>query len=653
MTQATAAMTPSGASATAPGSAGHRIKSLTVVGGFLDGTTLDLAAGLNCIIGARGTGKTTLLELIRFALDALPAAAVDPAGRHRIEALLTQNLGGGRVELTITTKEGLTYVVSRAVGEEPIVLDADRQPTAVSIRSGRLFAADLYSQNEIERIADHAAAQLALLDRFKAEALTAVASELRAVQHALQANAGQISPLETQIAGLNEELAGLPALEEQRRGLAEAAAASGTDAGLAINQAHAEKALRDREQRAVDGLRRYLREFDGQAASLTGQIGARTALLLGAELGGGPNAEAVAAVKRLVLECGAQVDASLHAMRQALADTQAELTQAAQHFQMRHNERELAFRALMEQHHAAQAQATERSRLERQRNQLLVQRTARTDLCVRLETLRRRRQDLLHQLAALRDQRFALRRRVAETITTQLAGRIRVSVRQSGDVQQYADLLAGALRNAHVRTTTVVPKLVQAFWPDRLVSLVRAGDPRPLVDEAELSQDQARKVLDALGGTDALFQLESVDLGDTPTIELNDSGEYKPSLALSTGQKCTAVLPILLLDSANPLLIDQPEDNLDNRFIFEHVVGSLCAAKASRQLVFVTHNPNIPVLGDAERVFVLDSDGMHAFVARHGGVDECRQEILTLLEGGAEAFAQRQLRYGCMHGNAA
>ncbi len=632
---------------------GHRLRSLRVVGGFLDGATLELADGLNCLIGARGSGKTTVLELIRFALDALPAADVDPAGRRRIEALLAQNLGGGRVELTITTKEGLTYVITRAVGEEPIVLDADRQPTAVSIRSSRLFAADLYSQNEIERIADHAPAQLALLDHFEAEALATVAGELRTVQHALHANAGQIAPLEAQIATLTEELAGLPALEEQLRALALATAAPGSDDGGAINQAHAEKALRDREQRAVDGLRRYLREFDGQVASLSGQIGARAALLFSADVGGGPNAEAVAAVRRIALECGAQIDAALTVARQALANTQAELTQAAQHFQVRHNEQELAFRALIEQHETAQTQSTERSRLERQRNHLLAQQAVQAELDTQLAALRAQRQALLQQLAMLRDQRFAIRRGVAEAITTQLAGRIRVGVRQSGDVQQYADLLAVALRNAHVRTNTVVPKLVQAFWPDRLAAAVRAGDPRPLVDEAELSSDQARKVLDALGGSETLFQLECVDLGDTPTIELNDNGEHKPSPALSTGQKCTAVLPILLLDSANPLLIDQPEDNLDNRFIFEHIVRSLCAAKVSRQLVFVTHNPNIPVLGDAERVFVLDSDGTRAFVARTGGVDDCRHEILTLLEGGAEAFAQRQLRYGCMHGNAA
>lgn len=72
----------------------HRLKSLSVIGGFLDGATFELFEGLNCIIGARGTGKTTVLELVRFALDALPAHDEDPDERRRIESLIAQNLAG-------------------------------------------------------------------------------------------------------------------------------------------------------------------------------------------------------------------------------------------------------------------------------------------------------------------------------------------------------------------------------------------------------------------------------------------------------------------------------------------------------------------------------------------------------------------------------
>ena len=117
-------------------------------------------------------------------------------------------------------------------------------------------------------------------------------------------------------------------------------------------------------------------------------------------------------------------------------------------------------------------------------------------------------------------------------------------------------------------------------------------------------------------------------------------------MALSTGQKCTAILPILLLDSDNPLIIDQPEDNLDNRFIFQTVVESVRRVKQHRQLILITHNPNIPVLGDAEQVVVLESNGVRARLAREGNVDACKDEIVTLLEGGVEAFQKRGERYG-------
>jgi ABC-type transport system involved in cytochrome bd biosynthesis fused ATPase/permease subunit len=136
-----------------------------------------------------------------------------------------------------------------------------------------------------------------------------------------------------------------------------------------------------------------------------------------------------------------------------------------------------------------------------------------------------------------------------------------------------------------------------------------------------------------------------VSLRDQPTIELQDGSGYKDSSTLSTGQKCTTILPILLLDSINPLLIDQPEDNLDNRFIFQTVVSKILQARQTRQLVFITHNPNIPVLGDAGCVAVMESDGDHGRAASTGGVDACRDQIITLLEGGEEAFIKRGNRY--------
>ena len=83
----------------------------------------------------------------------------------------------------------------------------------------------------------------------------------------------------------------------------------------------------------------------------------------------------------------------------------------------------------------------------------------------------------------------------------------------------------------------------------------------------------------------------------------------QPQEDLSTGQKATAVLLLLLLESGAPLLVDQPEDDLDNRFITEGIVPRMCEDKQCRQFIFSTHNANIPVLGDAELIVRLSAAG--------------------------------------------
>ena len=103
----------------------HRLRFLSVIGGFLDGQTFEFADGLSCLIGARGTGKTTALELVRYAIDVLPDREANPAEHKRIESLIEQNLAGGRVEVEVETRDGLAYTITRSWGEEPIVLAAD------------------------------------------------------------------------------------------------------------------------------------------------------------------------------------------------------------------------------------------------------------------------------------------------------------------------------------------------------------------------------------------------------------------------------------------------------------------------------------------------------------------------------------------------
>jgi ATPase subunit of ABC transporter with duplicated ATPase domains len=148
-----------------------------------------------------------------------------------------------------------------------------------------------------------------------------------------------------------------------------------------------------------------------------------------------------------------------------------------------------------------------------------------------------------------------------------------------------------------------------------------------------------------------LRSLEEIQLPEKLELLLNVSTtgqNYREVSRLSTGQQCTAVLHLLLLDNPDPLVIDQPEDNLDNAFIAEHIVNELRRSKTKRQFLFATHNANIPVFGDAEWIGVLEEVDGKARLQASGSIDshDVRDLAANILEGGKEAFTRRREKYG-------
>ncbi len=617
----------------------HRLTSLSVVGGFLDGLTIHLSEGLNCLIGARGTGKTTVMEFVRYAMDALPA---DAPNRRRVEALVEKNLGGGRIDVAVQTRDGLSYIVRRAAGDQPVVLDAAGRPTDLNLRSGRLFKVDIFSQNEVEAIADRAGSQLNLLDNFETERIAEVGQRIEAIRVDLRANAARTTPLRRKATCIAEELKELEPINERLGAFVE----HGGDDAEAINQGHALKALRDRERRMVSAASDLLAEARQAVAAGLGLIQRRLCAIMTEEMLAGPNGELMAPIRGGFESCSTEVDEALgYALERIDARRQGLETEATT-LDLRHKEQDIEFQALMAKHKEAQGKAAERQGLEKQRNELLARQQDRAQMLQQLEVLAGERRELLCQQSELLDERFRFRQEIVDRINAALEPTVVVSLTQYGNPEAYRVLLEDALRGHRMKQNIVANRIVTAFWPEKLVEVVHSHDTQALIDKAGLNHEQAEKVMAALRGSDTLYELEVVELADLPRIELNDNGTYKETGSLSTGQKCTTILSILLMDSENPLLIDQPEDNLDNRFVFETIVDSISRIKQRRQLLFVTHNPNIPVLGDADRVFVMESDGTTARILNQGGVEHCKDHILTLLEGGEDAFRRRGVRYG-------
>src|SRR6185312_15384452 len=109
---------------------------------------------------------------------------------------------------------------------------------------------------------------------------------------------------------------------------------------------------------------------------------------------------------------------------------------------------------------------------------------------------------------------------------------------------------------------------------------------------------------------------------------------------------------ILSSDTNRPLIIDQPEDNLDGEFIYSTLVPVLRRAKERRQVIIVTHNPNVAVLGDAELIVIMKAASDCGQIVARGSIDhpQTRDMACAILEGAREAFLRRAKMYGVRMG---
>lgn len=146
-----------------------------------------------------------------------------------------------------------------------------------------------------------------------------------------------------------------------------------------------------------------------------------------------------------------------------------------------------------------------------------------------------------------------------------------------------------------------------------------------------------------------ISSLEILVPGDTIDVKHkpNGSSNFKSIVNASAGQKTTAVLTFILSQAGCPLLLDQPEDDLDNRLVCDLVVEKIKAIKEKRQVIVITHNANIPVIGDSEYIVTMDSSTRYLKEHSDGMVEDpaVRNDICEIMEGGEDAFYKRAMRY--------
>ena len=624
----------------------HKIKSISVDGGFLNGTTINFSDHLNCLIGGRGTGKTTVIEFIRYVLGQgfMPDARIDPKKSRELEKLIAANLGDNNaITIEIETRSGLEYNVRRKGGAESNrIQDKSGIIKQLDFRRSQVFDAEIYSQNDIENAASEPLDQLQIIDKFREEALNEIAKELSELRRDLEKNAGDILSAKSQIGALQDEVSEID-------GIAERLKAVKVDAGEDPEEVsrHSVKIQAvAKEKAAVGKYLEGLSETTERIDSLLQHVEQIAPTTFNRPAMSGPNRELIEALQQ---SFGAALPdirkgielliLSLDLLSQEAKQTDRKIEGMALTLQEEYEE-------LLAHHQEIRGKLQERDRLQKIYDALLAKQDCCDELKESMTQLYKERRRKIVKMSDLCDQRYAIRQEIAESINRQLGPMIRVKIVLFGNSVEYKNQLNEAMKRSQMQYARIVERIVERIPPPELVRLVQNGQVDELMEKLEIDRERANKIIAQLQNSRELFEIETVELYDQPLIELKDGATYKAAKDLSTGQKCTTILPILLLESVKPLIIDQPEDNLDNAFVYDTVVKSIRKSKRKRQLIFVTHNPNIPVLGDAEKVFVLHSDGRQGEVIAEGDVDTVKTQIETILEGGREAFEERRKRYG-------
>jgi chromosome segregation protein len=175
----------------------------------------------------------------------------------------------------------------------------------------------------------------------------------------------------------------------------------------------------------------------------------------------------------------------------------------------------------------------------------------------------------------------------------------------------------------------------------------------PVLDSSGFSPANRRKISEALT-SEGLLRLASIKLDFLPKFSYqthNEMGDEIPFEEASAGQQATALLNVLLNQDGFPLIIDQPEDDIDNRAI-EKIIKNLWGSKKKRQIIISSHNANLVVNGDSELVICCDynetSEQTKGHIKYEGSIDkqEIRSEITSIMEGGERAFKLRKEKYG-------
>lgn len=616
---------------------------------FLADQEIFFSPNLNTLIGGRGTGKSTVLELLRFAFgrdrgDTFSAST--KAKFDRVRATFTEE---AEVQVGWESIPGQVDVISLRPLEGHVLLHGEAHDLDVFLRQ---LPVQFYSQQQLSELTDVDGGDrlLAMIDEAcsaELQGLKGQESTLRAEIHQLFAGVDQIESLTDEINVLKQEL------QELNRQW----------------QARSEVQAEAQQYQYAEAARRYFEQIQTQInedirrfSLLADDLSSRGALNSG-QVEVWPRSEwfnaftqEAAKLREVYRAKAAELAIQLQQEATKLFQYGGGWEQISQELEGTKGAFLLACseRGLQPQD-VARLQEIDRAR--QAKMQLLQQKEERLGI---LSPQQERLNTAMEEMNTLWEQQFNVRHQAALEINDRAQGSIRLVIQKMADAAGFIQAWNGIAPDGRSRLGRAWEHIGKHLYESFSGYKQEAGSPWLHIREVLAERrDFPRSLLEyrdelkpyLISQKDAWRNARLTRVEERVDIELYRADRTLvgsvQSKALSEGQRNTAVLNLLLAKGEGPIVIDQPEDELDSKFIYRELVPLLRKIKNQRQLILATHNANLPVNADTDLVYALEVDLGLGVMLASGGLDraDTATAVLDIMEGSEEAFKRRLDKY--------
>ncbi len=603
-----------------PKKANHSyIKSISFIGGKFDGQVIYLSHELNTLIGIRGSGKSSILEVLRYGLN------LDAGEDKKYKVGLVENtLGsGGKLILDVIDKHGRSYKIERILNETPNIIDDTGKDVNISINT--IITNPLYfGQKDLSQTED--GYEINLLDKLLGDSLDDVRERISIKEEELIReidNWVNLDDIDFKIKDLEDKNSDLKYKMEmfEKMGVADKFNKQVT---FSKDKVQIEKVKTDLNNvyesligqvnegliEDLEKLKSYSTEYNEEVFDILGQYINEYIFLLETIKGELKKAEEI--IQRII-----SLEEQLNKEAESLREEFAKI------------KREIDVPNL-----SADDYVSYSTLIQTNNNQILElkKRQSKKGKCESniKKHIRERNELLLEELNIYKNEIDRINNNQDNLV---------IDIVLKGNKDEFKNLLGIKFQGTGI-TENKYQKISERFS-----DFVAIFEDVYFNNGSKLKQIITDREYNAV--LDKFEQDMSGIIKTRVPNKININYHNKPLSQHSLGQRASALVLFILTQEDNDLIIiDQPEDDLDNKVIYKELITSIKDKKPKVQFIFATHNANIPVLGDAEQIIATSySDEKIDIECGSIDVPEMQTKVVDIMEGGPEAFEKRNNIY--------